>query len=100
MNVAADACGNRYMLEPSLIPPHITVCYFMADNQDSVVNIIDEKAKTLGAGKITWSSLGAFDKFMLFAAPVLNEYLFNVSSELNAYKYNIFQPIKTRYAHG
>ena len=40
MHVAAYACGNKHMLEPKLIPPHITVCYFTADDIDQMEQVI------------------------------------------------------------
>ena len=83
-NVAANACGSVYMLEPKPIPPHITVCYFKANNPAVALNLIEEKTRTLNIGRITWASLGAFVPTALFVAPVLNEYLLKVCSEFNA----------------
>jgi hypothetical protein len=84
INIAADSCANRYMLEPSLIPPHITVCYFSTDNPDAVIKLIDEKVKTLVKGKLIWPALGVFPTSVLYAAPVLNKYLLNVCLEFNS----------------
>lgn len=46
--------------------------------------MIDDKVKTLGTGRIIWPALGAFPTSVLYAAPVLNEYLLKVCSELNS----------------
>ena len=84
INVAADACGNRNMLEPSIIPPHITICYFTADNPDTAIILINEKTKKMDAGRIILPALGAFPPTVLYAAPILNEFLLRLCSELNA----------------
>jgi len=84
MKVAANACGSGYMLEPILIPPHITVCYFKADRPDVALKLIAEKIQTLKTGKIIWASLGAFIPNAFYSAPILNEYLLNMCVEFNA----------------
>jgi hypothetical protein len=40
--IAADACGNKYMFEPKMMPPHITVCYFTADDITPIEHIISK----------------------------------------------------------
>jgi len=92
INVAADACGSRRMFEPALIPPHITVCYFTADNPDVAMKIIDEKAQTLSADRIIWPALGVFPISTIYAAPVPNEYLANLCNVFNTLLEGIVQP--------
>ncbi|MEN6313870.1 MAG: 2'-5' RNA ligase family protein [Clostridiaceae bacterium] len=84
MRIAADACGNRYMLEPKMMPPHITVCYFTADDITPIEQVISNEAVSLKCGNVVWPSLGAFVPSVLFAAPTLNEYLANACTRFNA----------------
>ena len=84
MCVAADACGNDYMLEPKLMPPHITVCYFTTDSIDAAERLVGEEASILKRGDVMWPSLGTFVPSVLFAAPTLNQYLFDVNTNFNA----------------
>ena len=72
------------MLEPSPIPPHITVCYFMADKPDIAIKLIDEKYKTFCTGGIVWPAFGAFSTSVVYIAPILNEYLLRICTEFNA----------------
>lgn len=83
MRIAADACGNKYMLEPKMMPPHITVCYFTADDITPVENIISGETASMKCGNVVWSSLGTFVPSVLFAAPVLNEYLYDSCTGFN-----------------
>ena len=92
MDIAADACGSRYMFEPTLIPPHITVCYFTVSSPDAAMKLIEEKVTTLGAGSIIWPALGVFPTSTLYAAPVPNEYLAELCVGFNALLDGIAQP--------
>lgn len=47
MRIAADACGNKYMFEPKMIPPHITVCYFTVDGITPIEHIISNATASL-----------------------------------------------------
>ena len=82
MHLTADACGNSYMLDQK-IPPHITVCYFKADDYSAALELVNKKAITLKREIISWPSLGAFVPHTLFAAPTLNEYLLNRCADFN-----------------
>lgn len=82
--IAADACGNKYMPEPKMMPPHITVCYFTADDITPIEQVISNEMVSLKCGNMVWSSLGAFVPSVLFTAPTLNEYLADTCTRFNA----------------
>lgn len=83
MRTAANACGNKYMLEPKMIPPHITVCYFTTDDIAPIEQVISNETASLRRGNVVWPSLGAFVPSVLFAAPTLNEYLVDACTRFN-----------------
>jgi hypothetical protein len=83
IDIAENACGNSYMKKPSLIPPHITICYFKTERIDSIIPLIENEAAVVSQGDICWASLGSFSSSTLFAAPVLNEYLLNICTDFN-----------------
>jgi len=83
MRIAADACGNKYMFEPKMIPPHITVCYFTVDGITPIEHIISNATASLKCGNVVWPSLGAFVPSVLYAAPILNEYLLDICTRFN-----------------
>ena len=92
INIAADACGSRRMIEPAIIPPHITVCYFTAENPDVALELIDGKAQMFSADRIIWPALGVFPTSTIYAAPVPNEYLAGLCAGFNALLDGIVQP--------
>ena len=84
MRTAADACGNKYMLEPKMMPPHITVCCFTTDDIAPIEQIISDGTASMERGNVVWPSLGAFVPSVLFTAPTLNEYLADACTRFNA----------------
>jgi hypothetical protein len=83
IDTAKNACGNSYMTEPSIIPPHITFCYIKTDSIDTIMPFIENKIAYVSQGELCWASLGAFSPSVLFAAPVLNEYLLELCTQFN-----------------
>ena len=78
----AQSCGNRYMLDEQ-IPPHLTVSYFCCERIEPVIDKIDAHISDFSRGEIRWTSLGAFVPQVLFAAPVLREYLMDMCVRIN-----------------
>lgn len=83
MHTAADACGNKYLLEPKMMPPHITVCYFTTDDITPIEQVISDETASLKCSNVIWPSLGAFVPFVLYTAPILNEYLLDICIRFN-----------------
>lgn len=63
-------------------PPHITVSAFEAREEENVKEILKERFSTLSKGKLTWCSVGTFFPYVIYLAPVLNEYAHNISKEI------------------
>lgn len=88
INAIAHSGVNNYILD-SKIPPHITISYFTAERINDIVYVLDSHYSDFitkdhnTPGDIIWASLGAFVPEVLFAAPVLNEYLTNACAMAN-----------------
>jgi len=77
------ASGVSSCMVDAKIPPHITVAGFSTDNANAIIEELDAHIACFMAGNIVWPSLGAFVPRVLFAAPVLNEYLLNACIDAN-----------------
>ncbi len=76
-SVAAKT-GNRFMLD-NKVQPHITIASFETDKIDEVIERLKGIRSKLERGQITWASVAAFFPSVIYLAPVLNEYLHNLS---------------------
>ena len=79
--IAAGGVGS-YMVDAG-IPPHITIAGFSTDQVEAIIEALDAHSPCFRAGNIVWPSLGAFVPRVLFAAPVLDEYLLNACIDAN-----------------
>ena len=80
INLVAEKTGNTFMTAGH-VPPHITVSAFEAREEENVKEILKERFSTLSKGKLTWCSVGTFFPYVIYLAPVLNEYAHNISKE-------------------
>jgi len=78
----ADSGASNYMLDNKTIP-HITIADFHTDMVDIVVNELDNNISDFKVGDVIWVSLGTFVPRVLFAAPVMNEYLHSMCVHAN-----------------
>lgn len=78
----AKKSGNHYM-EEAKVPPHITVSAFETDQEKRIIELFDSKIQEIKRGKLQWVSIGVFNPHVIFLAPVLNEYLHNLSVLVN-----------------
>lgn len=74
INQVAEKTGNTFMLDGK-VPPHITVSAFETQNESEVIRALEGVANYLKKGQLTWASVGQFFPYVLYIAPVLNEYL-------------------------
>lgn len=82
MEQAASTSGNTFMLDGN-IPPHITVLAFETLDEDRAVKLLEDIVHNeLHAGNIHFASIGSFKGQMLYAEPVLNQYLHQMSVKL------------------
>ena len=70
----AEKTGNFYMLEGN-VPPHITVSAFETRDEALAIEVVSKVAKTLSQGELQWATVGQFLPYVIYAAPVLNQYL-------------------------
>lgn len=78
MKQIAKNTGNSYMLDDN-VPPHITVSAFETNTEDEAICRLKKFALQLSKGSVQWVSVGAFFPYVLYLAPLLDEYLFGVS---------------------
>lgn len=79
INKVAEASGNYFMLDGK-VPPHITVSAFETRDEEKAAALLGEAVKNLKRGTLQWASVGQFFPYVIYAAPVLNEYLHNMSA--------------------
>lgn len=81
INQIAKVTGNMYMLDNN-VPPHITLSAFDTKNEMAVVELTKRLADRWKQDTLQWVSVGAFFPYVMFIAPVLNEYLQKLSIEV------------------
>lgn len=78
MKQIAKHTGNNVMIEGN-VPPHITVSAFHSYNEETALEIFCNIKKQVLSGELQFVSVGSFFPQVLFVAPVLNEYLHQIS---------------------
>jgi len=79
---AADASGNRYMQAVG-IPPHVTLCAVVSDNETALIAALDSICPHIAQGAVAFASIGVFNPKVLFLSPVMNEYLLAANQTIN-----------------
>ena len=77
----AQKCGNTYMLDGN-VPPHITISAFQSENEAQVIEMLDKSLRNIKSGSLQWATVGMFLPYVIYTAPVLNEYLYNLSVQV------------------
>lgn len=77
----AEKSGNYYMIEGN-VPPHITVAAFETQDEEAAVAALEKVVGGLSSGTLQWASVGQFFPYVIYAAPVLNEYLHTMSASV------------------
>ena len=80
MKQIGKATGNNAMLD---VPPHITIAAFQTEAESVAREIFLQGAQNLKPGSVQWVSVGAFLPSVIYIAPVLNEYLHELSETYN-----------------
>ncbi len=78
INKVAEKSGNNFMIDNN-VPPHITIAAFQSNKEEKIIELLDKIIKNSCEGLITWASIGSFKSSVIFLAPILNEYLHNLS---------------------
>lgn len=81
MKQVAKKTGNTYMLDGN-VPPHITIAAFETKHLEDVVSKMDTFVADMNKGEIIWASVAAFLPSVIYLAPVLNEYLHEMSVKI------------------
>ncbi|MCL2014968.1 MAG: 2'-5' RNA ligase family protein [Defluviitaleaceae bacterium] len=80
----AKSGASSYMVDAK-IQPHITIADFHTDNIATIINELENNICNFRAGFVRWGSIGSFVPQVLFAAPIVNEYLLNTCSKMNGF---------------
>jgi len=91
----AESGASSYMVEAKVLP-HITIADFHTENIDSIVSVLENNISDFSADDIIWASLGSFAPRVLFAAPVMNEYLQNANANIN----RLLKPLAAHCGYG
>ncbi len=78
INDIAATTGNLFMIE-NHVPPHITISSIEARHESVLIPGFDRLSPKLYSGTINFVSIGQFFPYVLFASPVVNLYLDNLS---------------------
>ena len=81
MSIATSG-ASTFMID-SKIPPHIGLACFCTEDIATITDEMDKHISEFVASDIAWPSLGTFVPSVLFAAPILNEYLLNSCISIN-----------------
>lgn len=74
----AKKSGNTCMVDGN-VPPHITISAFETKQEKKVIELLEKKVRDLKQGTVRWTSVGVFLPYVIYLAPVLNEYLYSLS---------------------
>lgn len=81
INQIAKKTGNTFMLDGN-VPPHITLSAFDSDKEGQLTVLLERESRRLQQGMLQWASIGTFFPYVIYLAPVLNEYLHNLSATI------------------
>ncbi len=82
MQKIADKTGKHYM-DTNNIPPHITIAMIKSDDCNNLTERLDKIVTDIPAGEIDIVSVGIFKTSVVFLQPVLNKYLYDISTRIN-----------------
>lgn len=77
----AKHTGNEILLERN-VPSHLTLSAFHAYKEETALEIFRNAASQLSKGQLQFVSVGCFLPQVMFVAPVLNEYLHQISTSI------------------
>ncbi|QFJ55382.1 2'-5' RNA ligase family protein [Pseudobutyrivibrio xylanivorans] len=77
----AKACGNNFMIDNN-VPSHLTILSIEAKDEEAVVEKASAVMKTLSSGEILIPTLGQILPGVIYASPVINEYIMDLQVKL------------------
>lgn len=78
MKQIAKRTGNDAMLDGN-VPPHITISAFRTSSEELAKKIFERVSGKARVGELQWVSVGVFFPQVIYLAPVLNEYIQQLS---------------------
>lgn len=81
MNRIAEKTGNTFMTA-NHVPPHITISAVEVGSGEEWIPYFRSVAEQLSQGMVQLVSVGMFLPYVIYAAPVLNEYLQKLSEQI------------------
>ena len=72
---------NEILLERN-VPPHLTISSFHSYKEETALEIFRNVVPQLSGGELQFVSVGSFFPQVMFVAPVLNEYLHQISTSI------------------
>lgn len=81
INKLSEKTGNHFMTE-NYVPPHMTVSSIEARGPEVLLPAFKELQGTLKSGEIQFVSVGEIFPYVIYATPVLNEYLSELSEQI------------------
>ena len=73
----ANSCGNDFMISNN-VPPHLTLCAVEAKSVDVLIPGFESLKEEVYQDKISIVTVGVFMPKVLYFAPYINEYLFDL----------------------
>ena len=77
----AKSSGNSFMLEHN-VPPHLTISAFETRRPDELIPIMEGLGDNINRGEVAFVSVGVFLPYVMYATPVLDDYLHNMAVEV------------------
>ena len=77
----ATKTGNKFMMDGN-VPPHITISSFETTDETAAIECVKACANALLKGEVHFATVGEFFPYVIYIAPVLNEYLHKMSVEV------------------
>lgn len=81
INQVAERTGNMFMLDGN-VPPHITISAFDTKQEEKAIEALETAVTKLSSEQLQWASVGEFFPYVIYLAPVLNEYLHSMSQTI------------------
>ncbi len=81
INKVAEKTGNHFMIDGN-VPPHITISAFETKQEAKVIETLEAVVYKLSRGQLQWAFVGEFFPYVIYLAPVLNEYLHSMSKTI------------------
>ena len=78
----ARETGCEFMVH-SKIPPHVTVCALVSDDEKALLLEMEKIAGSLEKSFVWFANIGVFNPYVIYLGPVMNEFLMNTCRTVN-----------------